>query len=233
MSSQQPHTPQPPRKYGLRFEELSAEDREFFRPFWEEPAPHPNFVVEEQRLVNARVRMATGLSFTLLMVSALVTALLALSGFFFTAGATAIAVGISLFLIIAVRRRLFKSLRLPGAPPPAKNAKARWFWLPHLLVIASVFSLITSFALVPTVFADPNPLVTRAWGIFFAELGMFGLLIAALAYGLIALAAFSPHDDDERIMRPTDFAEQLLERDLRKSEGDDFYDSDWITGKKR
>lgn len=229
------NTPQPPRsnKYGLRFEDLSPEDREFFRPFWEEPAPHPNFVVGEKRMVGARVRMATGLSFTLLIASALVTVMLAISGFFLVAGATAILVGLSVFLLVAIRRRLFASLRLPGVPPPAKNKKARWFWLPHILVILSLVSLIASFSVIPSIFADPNPLVTRAWGILFAELGMFGLLVAALAYGLVALAAYSPHDDDERIMRPTDFAEQVLERDLRKNEGDSLYDSDWIRGKKQ
>lgn len=228
-NNQQP----PERKFGLRFEDLTDEDREYFKPFWEEPAPHPNFVVEEQGTVDARVRMSTGLSFTLFTLSLLITVMLAASGYFFAAGVAAILVGASIFLLVAVRRRLFASLRLPGAPTPAKNKKARWFWLPHCLVAISVLSLVASFTVVPTIFAHPDPLIQRAWVIFFAEVGMFGLLVAALAYGLIALAAFSPHDDDERIMRPTDFAEQLLERDLRKSEGDDFYDSDWITGKKR
>lgn len=225
--------PRPATKYGLRYEDLSDEDREFFRPFWQEPEPHPNFVVHDENLVRARVRMATGLSFTLVLVGILLTLALAASQLPLLAGASVVIAGLGLFGLVAVRRRLFAWLRVPGSPPPTRNKKARWFWLPHTIVIISVLCMVASFAVVPQFVTHLDELHQRAWSIFFAELGFFGLLVAALMYGLIALAAYSKHDDDERIMRPTDYAEQMLEKDLRKRSGDDFYDSDWITGKRR
>ncbi|ORC16510.1 MULTISPECIES: hypothetical protein [Rothia] len=139
----------------------------------------------------------------------------------------------------------------PAEQPPAKAGQAaherptaqvkkplsRWFWLPHSLTLVAVLLGVASFLVIPHIYADAPHDLRRNYVIMWAELAFFFLLFAALLYGIFFLARFSDNDDedDNRLVRPTDFAERLYERDIERSgnkDPGDFYDSSWISGKK-
>lgn len=125
----------------------------------------------------------------------------------------------------------------------AKKPLSRWFWLPHSLTIIAVLLGAASFLIIPHIYADAPHDLRRNYVIMWAELAFFFLLFAALLYGIFALSRFTDHDDedDERLMRPTDFAERLYEQELERGAGRNggngpgvggLYDSSWISGKK-
>lgn len=117
------------------------------------------------------------------------------------------------------------------------RAKNRWYWLPHSLTLLALALGLVSFLIIPGVYSDVSAELRRNYVIMWAELAMFFLLLAALLYGIFALAAWSDHDDidDDRLIRPTDYAERLwaqeIEQNRDKGPGD-LYDSSWISGKK-
>lgn len=124
-----------------------------------------------------------------------------------------------------------------------KRPRSRWYWLPHSLTTVAVLLAVASFLVVPAIYSDATPELRRNYVIMWAELAFFFLLFAALLYGIFALSRFTDHDDedDERLMRPTDFAERLYEQELERGAGrnggngpssDGLYDSSWISGKK-
>lgn len=124
-----------------------------------------------------------------------------------------------------------------------KRPRSRWYWLPHSLTILAVILAVASFLVVPAIYSDATPELRRNYVIMWAELAFFFLLFAALLYGIFALSRFTDHDDedDERLMRPTDFAERLYEQELERGAGrkggdgpglGGLYDSSWISGKK-
>lgn len=124
-----------------------------------------------------------------------------------------------------------------------KRPRSRWYWLPHSLTILAVILAVASFLVVPAIYSDATPELRRNYVIMWAELAFFFLLFAALLYGIFALSRFTDHDDedDERLMRPTDFAERLYEQELERGTGRNggngpgaggLYDSSWISGKK-
>lgn len=232
-----PSTPDDSRSFGLRYEDMNEEEREYYREFWQEPKPRAGEVgyrLPEQDAVRARSRMATGLSFILLMLGILLTLISTVAGHTVLAILCSLIVVAGLGLLVAVRRRLFKSLRVKGQGPLTKNKKAKWLWLPHGIALTGVACAVVSLAVIPQVFAEAEPIVLRTHILIWNELTMLCLLVAALFYGLISLAIYTPEDYDESIVRPTDFAEQQIERDINRSKNkDDFYDSSWITGKDR
>lgn len=127
----------------------------------------------------------------------------------------------------------------PVEPPPQKppRAKNRWYWIPHSFTAIALILGVLSFLVIPDVYSDVSPELRRNYVIMWAELAMFFLLLAALLYGIFALAAWSDHDDidDDRLIRPTDYAEQFWEKEIEQNRGKDpgsFYDSSWISGKK-
>lgn len=125
-----------------------------------------------------------------------------------------------------------------GTRQRAKKPRSRWFWLPHSLAITAVVMALASFTVVPAVYSDVSADLRRNYVVMWAELAFFFLVFAALLYGIFFLSRFTDHDDedDERLIRPTDYADQLLDRDIqratRKPPGDGLYDSSWIIGKK-
>lgn len=126
----------------------------------------------------------------------------------------------------------------PKKALPRRGSTSRWMWVPHSLTALALIMAVASFLVVPAVYSDLSPELRRNYVIMWAELAFFFLLFAALLYGIFALARFTDHDDDDddRLMRPTDYADQLLERDIdrvsRRLPPDELYDSTWITGKK-
>lgn len=126
-----------------------------------------------------------------------------------------------------------------GQDPASRGPKRghRWLWLPHLLTLVAVCLAVASFTPLATVFGGGDPDLNRNYAMLYVEIAFFLLVFAAMLYGVFMLSRFTDHDDegDERLMRPTDYAERLLEQDVararRKSAEDDYYDSSWITGK--
>lgn len=231
------NTPAENGKFGLRYSNMSEEELEYYREFWQEPERQegePDYQIPQHTAVNARVRMATGLSFTLLLLGVL-GSLIAFSfdNLLASVACGAVVAG-ALGLLIAVRRRLFASLRIPGQHPVQKNKKAKLFWIPHTLVMLGVIAGIISFTIIPEIYADAEPNLRRSYVLLWNEISMLGLLMGAVFYGVFALAVYTPEDPDDSIIRPTDYAEKQHEKDIargRRRDDDDFYDSSWISGK--
>lgn len=226
-------------RFGRRFEDLSEDERAYYREFFQDPEPPVNAPadpgVDAATVVAARARMATGLSFTLILVSLLLTLMMVIMQVYAAAVLCAIPAALGAGMVYAARRRLFAFFRLPGQDPLPKNKKARWFIVPHLFAATGTACTLASFLLVPRIYSHLDPLYIRSYVIMWAELGLFFLLLAALFYGVFALAVYTPHDDDERLVRPTDYAEKLAEKDIARAQKNrqdgDYYDSSWITGK--
>lgn len=119
-----------------------------------------------------------------------------------------------------------------------RNPLSRWFWFPHTLTGLALITALASFTVVPAVYSDVSPELRRNYVIMWAELAFFFLLFAALLYGIFTLARFTDHDDedDDRLVRPTDYAERLYEKDIARAQKNlpdsGFYDSSWVSGKK-
>lgn len=115
---------------------------------------------------------------------------------------------------------------------------SRWFWFTHTLTGLALITALASFTVVPAVYSDVSPELRRNYVIMWAELAFFFLLFAALLYGIFTLARFTDHDDedDDRLVRPTDYAERLYEKDIARTQKNlpdsGFYDSSWVSGKK-
>lgn len=125
---------------------------------------------------------------------------------------------------------------VPQSPDqPAPRRRNRWLWLPHSLAGAATLLAIGSFTLPPIIAPEADPDLLRNYAMLCLEVAFFLLVFAALLYGIFMLSRFTDHeDDDERLMRPTDYAEQLYEKDLeRASNLSSHYDSDWISGKRK
>lgn len=218
-------------KYGLRFEDMSAEELEYYREFWQEPAPDPQFVVTESSSAEARVRMLTGLSFTVLLLGLLAAGAALLAGAIWWALPGLVVAGVGLVVLLLARRRYFRWLRPDGAAP-LPRPKSRWFWVGHVLVAVGLLAAVAGSTLVPEMYAGVDENLRRNYVLVWQESGMFLALLGALAYGIVALSAYSKEDLDESIIRPTDYAEKQLEKDLaRGRKDDDFYDSSWLSGR--
>lgn len=218
-------------RFGLRYEDMSEEELEYYREFWQEPAPDPQFLITDHSSAQARVRMLTGLSFTLLLVGLLASSPALTTGVLWWGLPGLVLTALALLLLVLVRRRYFAWLR-PDGEAPLPRAKSRWFWLAHSLFLAGLLAAVWGSVGVPALNAELDDNLRRNYVMLWQESGMFLILLSALAYGLVALSAYSTEDTDESIIRPTDFAEKLEEKDrARGRRPDSFYDSDWLSGK--
>ena len=95
-------------RYGLRFENMSAEELEYYRPFWEEK-PDPDAVPPElidHLRVRARRRLVNALSLIAVAVGVTLTLSGMLSSALYLSFPGALAFGAGIFGWVAVRRRL-------------------------------------------------------------------------------------------------------------------------------
>ena len=125
-------------RYGLRFENMSAEELEYYRPFWEEK-PDPDAVPPElidHLKVRARRRLVNALSLIAVAVGVTLTLSGMLSSALYLSFPGALAFGAGIFGWVAVRRRLFAWLRLPGESALKRGERSRWWILPHVLAAA-------------------------------------------------------------------------------------------------
>lgn len=206
------NTPQQSGRYGLRFEQMSPEELEYYRPFWDTPKPEDPLTVPGEvaalLAVRARRRLLNMLGLILLAVG-LATAGAGL----FTSTLAATMTGTVLCLAgifgwVAVRRRLFSALRAPGEGAVRRGEHSRWWVLPHLITAAGVGAIIASFTLIPALYAEAEENLRRNHTVMWAEIGTTAIIFAGLIYGMLALVAYTQNDDDDRVLRPTDYAEQ-------------------------
>ena len=109
---------------------------------------------------------------------------------------------------MAVRRRLFAVLRAPGEEAVQRGEHSRWWLLPHLITVFGVGAVIASLTVVPVLYANVGEDLRRNYTVMWAEIGMTALIFAGLTYGMLALAVYTQKDEDERVLRPTDYAER-------------------------
>lgn len=175
---------------------------------------------------SAYRRMAAGLSLAICMLGVLTVFGLEASGHsrWALVGIAPLLVGIA--GLVSVWWRLLPVFRDPGGRRPRRTG-ARWFWIPvGMLVLSAVFFVVSY--LIPGWLDDPDPVRTRTHVLMWSELGFLCLLMASLSAGLVALRMWTTPDEDDAILRQTDFAE----RKRRKERGGnpDLYDSDWMRG---
>lgn len=175
---------------------------------------------------SAYRRMVGGLSFASCMLGILVVFGLAAAAHprWAILGALPLVVGAA--GLISVRWRLVPVFRDHEGRRQSRRG-TRWFWLPAGMVALSIVFFVIGY-MVPHWMHGSNDVLVRNHVVMWTELGFLFLLMASLAAGLVALGLWSTPDDDDAILRRTDYAE----RDRKKRGGStgDLYDSDWIQG---
>ena len=216
-------------RYGLRYQDMTPEELDYYREFWQEPAPDPQFVVTSQSAASARVRMLTGISFSLLLLGLLLALVpLTLSYPQWSLPGLALA-ALALISLLLTRRRYFSWLR-PDGQMPLPRSTSRRLWLPHFLTAVGLLTAVAGSTAVPKIYAETEETLRRNYVLLWQESGMFLVLVGALTYGLVALSLYTAEDTDESILRPTDYAEKQRQKD-RGRKNEDFYDSSWLSGR--
>ena len=187
-------------RYGLRFDQMDPEELEYYRPFWDAPKNTREHTVPDEVSAVLAVRARR----RLLNMMGLMIFASALPATF--AGTLLSLAGVGCW--VAVRRRLFAVLRAPGEEAVQRGEHSRWWLLPHLITVFGVGAVIASFTVVPVLYANTGEDLRRNYTVMWAEIGMTALIFAGLTYGMLALAAYTQKDEDERVLRPTDYAER-------------------------
>lgn len=222
-----PREPASPREpeYGQRIPDELWEDfleAERARAVRHDPAPDPAVRPRALR------RLFFGISLALCLLGLLLFFGLAASGHprWSAVGALPLLAGVGGG--VAVLWRLPRSLREKDGPRVPRRA-ARWFWLPVGMALLGVGALVVSY-LVPGLVQGGDVWV-RNVVVLWAEIGFTLLLMSSIVAGLVALALWTAPDDDETILRRTDYAERAREKGrTRRSGRAQHYDSDWVRG---
>lgn len=172
---------------------------------------------------QAARRMARGLSFTLVLLGLLLGGGLTALGhaWGWAVGAVLALPGLAGFSV--VQAQLHPALRDASVRPLRSRSK---LWLiPSALLLLGLLPLAGVFAVQPLLAGtDGAHLADEYVGVLVVS-GMTLVVAAALGFGLVAMASFTPVDDDDSPLRPTGYAERLR----RPSRGPgDHYDSEWI-----
>ncbi|WP_270240362.1 hypothetical protein [Rothia kristinae] len=181
---------------------------------------------------RAARRMVGGISFALCLLGVLtVLGLLALGHPRWTLiGAAPLLAGVA--GMIAVRRRLHPALRDPGQPRPRTRGRG-WFLLPLGLAVLGLAAVIVGNRM-PELLAGRDPGWIRNIVMLWVEIGFVLILAGGLGTGLVALSLWTVPDEDDAILRRTNYARRARERERRRDGGDPgLYDSDWLRGRRR
>ncbi|WP_085529141.1 DUF2905 domain-containing protein [Kocuria massiliensis] len=128
--------------------------------------------------------------------------------------------------LVSVWWRLLPAFREPGGRPHRRPG-ARWFWIPIGMLLISVVFFVISY-LIPGWLSGEDSVHIRTHVLIWSELGFLLLLMASLSAGLVALRLWTTPDEDDAILRKTDYAERRRNQD--RGQDPDHYDSDWIRG---
>lgn len=171
-------------------------------------------------------RMAGGLSFAVCMLGILMVFGLAAAAHprWAVLGGAPLLVGLS--GLVAVRWRLAPAFRDQEGRRPRRRG-SHWFWIPVAMVLLGIGFFLVGY-LVPGWMEGADSVLVRSHVLLWSELGFLCLLMAGLSAGLIALALWTVPDDDEAILRQTDYAERRRAKEAGRPR--DHYDSDWIRG---
>lgn len=185
-------------------------------------------VSHDPRSVTARRRAVRGLSFALIMLGTLLGFGVAALGHPTLAAGGILPVLIGLCGFIAVQIGAPRSLRLPQ--DPARRPGRGWWWLPAILLLASVT------AVGGALFTDAaGPESGSPWTMFWLVLAATLLTAGVLGLGLVATSRLSIVDDDDAALRKVDWAQEYpsryqdRQRD-RPRPPSGLYDSGWVTG---
>lgn len=172
---------------------------------------------------RAARRMARGLSFTLVMLGLLLGGGLTAVGhaWGWAVGALLVLPGLAGFVL--VQAQLHPALRDASVPPLRSRSK---LWLiPSALLLLGLLPLAGVFAVQPLLAGTTGAHLADEYVSVLVVSGMTLVVAAGLGFGLVAMASFTPADDDDSPLRPTGYAERL-----RRPVHDpgDHYDSEWI-----
>lgn len=183
----------------------------------------------EERSVSPKAarRMGRGLSFTVILLGALVG--LGLMAIGVSEGWI---VGLTLTLLgvvgyVMVQFQIIPLFRDPHAVALRRHSK---LWLiPGFLLALGLATVGASFLVEPLMGDAIQEGLLDDYILAFIVAGMTMVVGAGLGFGLVAAAMLTHPDDDDSPLRPTDYAERLRERDRGERGGrSDYYDSDWI-----
>ncbi|WP_424346627.1 hypothetical protein [Kocuria sp. CH-021] len=172
---------------------------------------------------RAARRMARGLSFTLVMLGLLVGGgLTALgSAWGWAAGALLLLPGLVGFVV--VQAQLHPALRDASVPP--LRSRSRLWLVPSGLLLLGALLLAGALGTQPLLAGTSRAHLVEEYVSVLVVSGMTLVVAAGLGFGLVAMASFTPVDDDDSPLRPTGYAERLR----RPVHGPgDHYDSEWI-----
>ncbi|MFF0990143.1 hypothetical protein [Kocuria nitroreducens] len=172
---------------------------------------------------QAARRMARGLSFTLVLLGLLLGGGLTALGhpWGWAVGALLALPGLAGFTV--VQAQLHPALRDASARPLRSRSK---LWLiPSVLLLLGLVPLAGVFAVQPLLVGTAGAHLADEYVSVLVVSGMTLVVAAALGFGLVAMASFTPVDDDDSPLRPTGYAERL--REPLRGPGD-HYDSEWV-----
>jgi hypothetical protein len=172
---------------------------------------------------QAARRMARGLSFTLVLLGLLLGGGLTTLGhaWGWVVGALLGLPGLAGFVV--VQAQLHPALRDASVPPLRSRSK---LWLiPSALLLLGLLPLAGVFAVQPLLAGTAGAHLADEYVSVLVVSGMTLVVAAALGFGLVAMSAFTPVDDDDSPLRPTGYAERF--RRPARGPGD-HYDSEWI-----
>ncbi|MFE7630303.1 hypothetical protein [Kocuria sp. NPDC057446] len=187
------------------------------------PRPAPSAARAPAASARAARRMARGLSFTLVLLGLLIGGGLTALGqaWGWAVGALLALPGLAGFVV--VQTQLHPALRDASVPPLRSRSK---LWLiPAVLLLLGLLPLAAVFAVQPLLAGTAGAHLADEYVSVLVVSGMTLVVAAALGFGLVAMASFTPADDDDSPLRPTGYAERLR----RPARGPaDHYDSEWI-----
>lgn len=172
---------------------------------------------------RAARRMARGLSFTFVMLGLLVGGGLTALGTAWGWAAGALLVLPGLVGFVVVQAQLHPALRDASVPP--LRSRSRLWLIPSALLLLGALLLAGALGIQPLLAGTARAHLVEEYVSVLVVSGMTLVVAAGLGFGLVAMASFTPVDDDDSPLRPTGYAERLR----RPAHGPgDHYDSEWI-----
>lgn len=183
-----------------------------------------------QRAVSPKAarRMGRGLSFTVILLGALVGLGLMAIGFSegWIVGATLALLGVVGYVM--VQFQIIPLFRDPDAV--AIHSRSKLWLIPGFLLLIGLLGIGGSFLVEPIMGSSIPEGLVDDYILAFIVAGMTMVVGSVLGFGLVAMAMLTRPDDDDSPLRPTDYAEQARQRDRQRDRDKrpNYYDSDWI-----
>lgn len=204
------------------------------------PGPTPSATANEPRNVElngepsaqrnvspkAARRMGRGLSFTVILLGALVGLGLMAIGFAegWIVGSTLALLGVVGYVM--VQFQIIPLFRDPDAV--AIHRRSKLWLIPGSLLLIGLLGIGASFLVEPVMGSSIPEGLVDDYILAFIVAGMTMVVGSVLGFGLVAMAMLTRPDDDDSPLRPTNYAEQARQRDRDRDRGPNYYDSDWI-----